>query len=99
VHAVYEAAEIGKSNDLFTLHECLKIYGVAIKSANLTDKLHLCGGWEPLAQVRNAVLHGRVNLVAQWKEQLQKVLSQLPRLRELVALIETETRKKYPGSY
>jgi hypothetical protein len=96
---VYERARIEESKKFPSLGDVLKLYSVAISICNEEETAHLVGGWEELATLRNQVAHGALDCGSGWREPLRILLKQLPRVRQLLALVESVTGKQCSCEY
>jgi uncharacterized protein with HEPN domain len=102
----------GKVNDIFakahlrsedqerpTLKNLLNVYTVAIKATESHPDKSLSASWDQLAELRNDLIHANVDLLADWQSVLKKLFPFLPRIRQLISMIENETRRDYDGIY
>ncbi|MBA3805192.1 MAG: hypothetical protein H0X14_05710 [Acidobacteria bacterium] len=101
VKDIYEKAHIPDSNrDALTLVNLLHIYLTAIKLFDTANEFkNLQGGWENFTNLRNDLMHAKVDVLANWDVLVKRLMPYLPRLRELISLIEETTGKQYDGIY
>ena len=101
VKEIYEKAHIPESRwDALTLADLIHVYMTAIKLFDTTNEFkNLLGGWENFTNLRNDLMHAKVDVLANWDELLKRLMPYLPRLRELISLIEQATGKQYDGIY
>jgi len=85
---VYRLAGIDSGKRSLVLGDLFNIYSVVIQQ---TDPNNAClaGDWDDLTNIRNMAAHGEEEeLLKRWKEHLGILVIQLPRIRQLRALIE-----------
>jgi len=99
VNELYKKANIEEGKKYPSLGDVLHLYSLAIKLTDQGEDELLTGDWEDLAKLRNEVMHGGVDILSDWNELLKRLLKYLPRVRQLLPLIEGITKKAYSGSY
>jgi len=94
----YDRAElVVDSKKHLSLGDVLKVYQAVIKQRGPSEYNDLIGGWEDVANLRNLVAHGGVDILMQWEVILRRLLRQLPRFHRLRHLIEYYTSTKTSG--
>ena len=91
--AVYQQCKITKRPQDLTLSELLTLYSSVVKDADLT----LFSGWPEMADLRNDVVHEKLELTEQWDIVLERLLRRLPQMREILSLVGRVTGQEYRG--
>ena len=86
----YKAIGLEPSKKHLALGDLLRLYSDVIEGTDPQNK-HLSGNWEDIATIRNQIAHGDEGFDTKWKEHLKVLFTQLPRLNQLVSIIEAGT--------
>jgi hypothetical protein len=88
-----------EDQDRPTLKNLFNVYAVTIKATVSQPDKSLTASWDPLAELRNDLIHANVDLLQDWQNVLKRLFPFLPRIRSLISVIEEETNHKYEGIY
>jgi hypothetical protein len=100
IKEIYAAAGVNKESSKFlSLGDLLKMYSMSLeRSEKLQTRVRL-ENWQRLAQIRNSLAHGDLDLEKNWTATLSDLLAQFSRIYALIAVIEEVTNCKFTGSY
>jgi hypothetical protein len=92
------ASEKDRDYKKWGLWALLAGYSIAIETHSKSATVHLAWRWEDVAEIRNGLAHYRDNLLEDWQRPLTIALRNLPRMRELIELVQRVTNKPYTGT-
>jgi hypothetical protein len=101
VNEIFERANIPEPDRTRpTLKNLLNVYATTIKISDPTGEYkELLASWDGLTDLRNDLMHAKVDIFTNWDKFITRLIPFLPRIRQLLALIETTTGKTYEGIY
>jgi hypothetical protein len=99
-HEVYRSAHLLDEISRPSLKHKLQVCAFAIKETDQNGEFHdLTGNWDDLPHLRNDIMHGNVDPMTDWDVILRRLMSFLPRLRQLLKLIEDSAGATSGGTY
>ncbi len=95
---LYREAGVQKDAGKFvSIGPLLKFFSAAFRRLEPANTLLVRSDWESFAKLRNEVAHGDLDILATWDSSLRTVMEHLPRVRAVVAAVETVTSELYTG--
>lgn len=94
-----QVAGIEASKKPVSLGEILRLCSLAARSTNSNGAPFSDEDWQDFIHLRNIVAHGGIDFLSDWQEPLRILLRHLPRIRELIGLVESGTGQPYVSPY
>ncbi len=99
--AICDRANIPPSTrDRPSLRDLLHVLTTTIKLVDTPEQYQqVSANWDEFGQLRNDLVHAKVDVIANWDTLIKRLLQFLPKIRELLRSVEAITGKEYDGVY